>query len=82
MHSMSMWVPMVKFPIVEDVINAYGGVRGVQSRFGYKEPMAVYNWRSRGLPRSLVAEIYVDTGIDMSLLLGCASGLSRKPEAI
>lgn len=54
--------------IVEQVIAAYGGVSGVQSRFGYKQPMAVYNWRSRGIPKSLIAEIHVDTGIDINRL--------------
>lgn len=54
--------------VVEEVIKAYGGVTAVQSRFGYKSPMAVYNWRSRGLPRWLIAEIYVDTGIDIDRL--------------
>mgnify|MGYP006136974925 CR=1 FL=1 len=54
--------------IVDEVIAAYGGVRAVQDRFGYKEPMAVYNWRSRGLPKSLIAEIHVDTGIEIKRL--------------
>jgi len=54
--------------IVEQVIAAYGGVSGVQARFGYKQPMAVYNWRIRGLPKSLIAEIYLDTNIDINRL--------------
>lgn len=54
--------------IVDEVISAYGGIKSVQTRFGYKEPMAVYNWRSRGLPRSLIAEIHVDTGIEIKRL--------------
>jgi hypothetical protein len=59
--------------IVEEVIAAYGGVSGVQERFGYKQPMAVYNWRARGIPRSLLADIHMDTGIDISRLrLGLA----------
>lgn len=49
--------------IVDEVINAYGGVPRVQERFGYSRPMGVYNWRSRGLPRSLLADIHQDTGI-------------------
>lgn len=54
--------------IVEEVISAYGGVGATQSRFGYKEPMAVYNWRSRGLPKSLIAEIHLDTNIPLERL--------------
>jgi len=54
--------------IVEQVISAYGGVPGVQERFGYKHPMAVYNWRSRGIPKSLLADIHVDTGIEIERL--------------
>lgn len=54
--------------VVEEVIAAYGGVPAVQQRFGYKEPMAVYNWRSRGLPKSLIADIHVDTKIDIQRL--------------
>jgi len=54
--------------IVDRVIDAYGGVKAVQKRFGYSEPMGVYNWRSRGLPRSLIAEIHIDTKIDISEL--------------
>ncbi len=54
--------------IVDKVINAYGGVKAVQERFGYTKPMGVYNWRSRGLPRSLIAEIHLDTKIDISEL--------------
>lgn len=54
--------------IVDRVIDAYGGVRKVQVRFGYAEPMAVYNWRSRGLPRYLLAEIHIDTQIPIAEL--------------
>jgi len=54
--------------IVDKVIDTYGGVKAVQERFGYTKPMAVYNWRSRGLPRSLIAEIHMDTKIDIAEL--------------
>jgi hypothetical protein len=54
--------------VVEQVISAYGGVKAVQNRFGYKEPMAVYNWRFRGIPKTLLAEIHVDTGIEIQRL--------------
>jgi len=54
--------------IVEEVISAYGGVHGVQERFGYKHPMAVYNWRSRGIPKSLLADIHLDTSIEIDRL--------------
>lgn len=66
--------------IVEEVISAYGGIPGVQERFGYKHPMAVYNWRSRGIPKSLLADIHIDTGIDISRLrLGLAA--NQEPSA-
>lgn len=54
--------------MVNQVIDAYGGVPAVQKRFKYKEPMAVYNWRSRGLPKSLLVEIHLDTKISLVLL--------------
>lgn len=54
--------------VVDRIIDAYDGVSGVQKRFGYTEPMGVYNWRSRGIPKSLIAEIYVDTNIPIRTL--------------
>ena len=54
--------------IIDQVIAAYGDVSKVQERFGYKEPMGVYNWRSRGIPRSLVADIHIDTNIPIKEL--------------
>lgn len=66
--------------IVEEVIAAYGGVRAVQDRFGYSEPMAVYNWRSRGIPRSLIADIHIDTGIEIKKLQ-CKDDLSQSAAA-
>lgn len=55
--------------IIEQVIAAYGGVQKTQKRFGYGSPMAVYNWRSRGLPRALIADIHVDTKIPVETLM-------------
>jgi len=54
--------------VVDEIITAYGGVSKVQERFGYSEPMGVYNWRSRGVPKSLIADIHVDTGIKIATL--------------
>jgi len=54
--------------IIEQVIEAYGGVSATQARFKYKSPMCVYNWRSRGLPKNRLADIHLDTGIHISLL--------------
>ena len=54
--------------IVDEIIDAYGDVGKVQARFKYTEPMGVYNWRSRGVPKSLLADIHLDTGIDISRL--------------
>lgn len=54
--------------VIDEVISAYGGVPKVQQRFGYKEPMGVYNWRSRGIPKALIADIHVDTNIPIEKL--------------
>lgn len=56
--------------IVEEVIDSYGGVEAVRVRFGYTSRMAVYNWRSRGLPKGKLIDIHRDTGIDLDRLLG------------
>lgn len=64
--------------VVEEVIAAYGGVKSTQERFGYSEPMAVYNWRSRGIPVSLLADIYADTGIPLDRL---KAGSSKQQNA-
>lgn len=63
--------------VIEEVITAYGGISGTQARFNYKEPMAVYNWRSRGIPRSLIADIHADTGISISRLKAGAKTKDR-----
>jgi len=64
--------------VVEEVIAAYGGIAGTQARFEYKEPMAVYNWRIRGIPVSLLADIYADTGIALDRL---KAGSSKQQQA-
>lgn len=61
--------------IIDEVISRYGGVKAVQERFGYQQPMGVYNWRSRGIPRSLIAEISVDTGIGLPRLLSAVKAV-------
>jgi len=54
--------------VVDEIIAAYGTVSGIQQRFDYQSPMGVYNWRSRGVPRSLIADIHVDTQIPIERL--------------
>lgn len=54
--------------VIDEIISAYGGVADVQKRFNYSEPMGVYNWRSRGIPKSLLADIHLDTGISIERL--------------
>ena len=54
--------------VVDEVIDAYGNVAAVQERFNYKKPMGVYNWRSRGIPKALIADIHIDTGISVERL--------------
>jgi hypothetical protein len=55
--------------VIDEVIGAYDGVPNVQARFKYKDPMGVYNWRSRGIPKAFVADIHLDTGIAIERLL-------------
>lgn len=62
--------------IVNEVIDAYGGVSKTQRRFGFKEPMAVYNWRARGIPVRLIADIHSDTGISIDRLKAGSSAQS------
>lgn len=50
--------------VVEEVIQAYGGVKGVQDRFGYDSPMSVYVWRTRGVPKTHMLDIHLEKGID------------------
>lgn len=54
--------------IADEVIEAYGGVKSVQKRFGYKDPMGVYQWRSRGIPKDKLIDIHLDTGIELARL--------------
>lgn len=54
--------------VVDQVIAAYGGVAATQARFGYTEPMGVYNWRSRGIPTRLLIDIHAETGISIDRL--------------
>lgn len=56
--------------IVQEVIDAYGGIKAVQEAFGYTEPMAVYNWRRRGIPRDKIEAVHKKTGIPVERLLG------------
>lgn len=56
--------------IADEVIDRYGGVKAVQERFGYSTPMAVYNWRSRGIPKGKLIDIHLDTGLSLEKLRG------------
>jgi hypothetical protein len=62
--------------VVNRVIEAYGGSRKVQERFGYSTRMTVYIWRKRGIPRARVGEIHLDTKIPIKVLM---TGI-RQPE--
>ena len=62
--------------LVNEIITAYGDVKAVQQRFGYKQPMGVYNWGFRGIPKKLIAEIHIDTGIELERLLEGANNQS------
>ena len=55
--------------IIDKVIDAYGGINEAHKKLGYSKPMGVYNWRSRGIPKSKVAQIHLDTGIPIPELL-------------
>lgn len=54
--------------VVEEVIEKLGGVKAAQAHFNYTEPMAIYNWRSRGLPYHLLIDIHQATGIPLDRL--------------
>jgi hypothetical protein len=62
--------------IIDEVIEAYGGVSSAQARFGYSDPRAVYNWRARGIPHRLLPQIHMDTRLPLERLLGATKGLS------
>ena len=55
--------------VVNRVIEAYGGSRKVQERFGYSTRMTVYIWRKRGLQSAKVGEIHLDTKIPIKVLM-------------
>jgi hypothetical protein len=55
--------------VVNRVIEAYGGSKKVQERFGYSTRMTVYIWRKRGIPRARVGEIHLDTKIPIKVLM-------------
>lgn len=59
---------MTSQQIIEEVIKKYGGVKGAQNRFNYSTPMSIYNWRIRGLPKSRLVDIYLETGIPIDRL--------------
>lgn len=59
----------MKKKIVQQVIDAYGGVEAVMARFGYTERSAVHNWKARGLPKDKIAYIHIDTKIPVEKLL-------------
>lgn len=54
--------------IFEQVIEAYGSAKAVQKRFNLSAPMAVYNWRTRGIPADKLIDIHLDTGIPLEVL--------------
>lgn len=54
--------------IFEEIVKSYGNVKSIQARFGYTSPMAVYNWRTRGIPKDKLIDIHNDTGIDLQKL--------------
>ena len=54
--------------VIDEIIAAYRGIPNIQKRFNYSEPMAVYNWRSRGIPLRCIADIHIDTGISIERL--------------
>jgi hypothetical protein len=55
--------------VVNRVIEAYGGVKKTQKKFGYSTRMSVYIWRKRGIPASKIGQIHLDTKIPMKVLM-------------
>ena len=67
--------------VVNRVIEAYGGSRRVQERFGYTTRMTVYIWRKRGIPRAKVGEIHLDTRIPIKVLMTGVRQFEKKAPA-
>lgn len=57
-----------RLDVINRVIAAYGGVKGAQKRFKYTSPVAVNNWKTRGLPGRLLVDIHLDTDIPLRKL--------------
>ena len=55
--------------VVDEVIEAYGGLQSVMDEFELQDSQAVYNWRRRGIPYSKVEKIHDDTGIPLAKLM-------------
>lgn len=54
--------------IVERVIDSYGGIKAVQKRFKYTSPVAVYQWKTRGIPKDKIVDIHLETGLPLKQL--------------
>ena len=54
--------------LIQKIIDAYGGVKSVQDQFEYSSPMAIYQWRCRGIPSKAVVPIHLKTGIPLDEL--------------
>ena len=67
--------------VVNRVIEAYGGSKKVQERFGYSTRMTVYIWRKRGIPRARVGEIHLDTKIPIRILMTGVRQFEKKAPA-
>lgn len=65
--------------LFETIVYEYGSVPKVQKAMGYKSRMAVYQWKTRGIPPSKILQIHKDTGIDIRVLL---EGAEKPTEAI
>lgn len=55
--------------VAEQVIKHYGGLKATAERFGYTTVEGVRLWKSRGVPKKFLLEIYNDTNIPVKKLL-------------
>ncbi len=63
--------------VVNRVIEAYGGVKKTQKKFGYSTRMSVYIWRKRGIPAGKIGQIHMDTKIPMKVLMTAVRRVPR-----
>lgn len=55
--------------LYREIMKKYGNPVEAAKALGYKDAATVRMWRIRGIPKSRIAEIHLDTGIPLKRLL-------------